>query len=58
MLCPKCNHELEVDDSFDISITDDWCTERVIGCCPICETEYQWERNYKFYNEDDLVECL
>lgn len=57
MLCPKCNHELEVLDMYDVEHGEEWCVEQFIGVCPTCQKEFQWERNFKFYNEDNLVEC-
>ena len=57
MKCPKCDYELEIDDCYDTETCDDWFVERIVGHCPICDKDYQWERNYKFYNEDELVEC-
>ena len=56
MKCPKCNKELEVLDMYDVEHDDDWCTEYLVGECPECGTEYRWERNFKYYSEDSLVE--
>lgn len=57
MLCPRCNCELEVDECFDTFTDDEFHTERVVGGCPICGKVFQWDINYKFFNEDELVEC-
>ena len=57
MICPKCNYELDVLDMYDVEHGNDWHVEYLVGECPICKKEYQWERNSKFYNEDNLKEC-
>lgn len=57
MLCPKCNCELEIDGCYDIWIDDEFYTEKVVGGCPNCGKVFQWEINYKFFNESDLMEC-
>ena len=57
MKCPKCNCALEVFDMYDTEHNDEWCVEQFVGGCPICGKEYQWNRNFKFFNEDELMEC-
>ena len=56
MFCPKCHYELEVDDVYDTQGNDEWQVEFIVGHCTICSQDYQWERNFKFYNEDNLAE--
>lgn len=57
MNCPKCNCKLEVLDMYDVEHGEEWCVEQFIGQCPICKKEYQWERNFKFFDESNLEEC-
>lgn len=57
MKCPYSKVELEIEDMYDVEHGDEWCTEYFVGHCPECKKEFQWERKFKYYSEDNLVEC-
>lgn len=57
MNCPKCKTELEIDDTYDYECDGDFFYEKVVGGCPNCGKEYQWELVYQYYGEENLVEC-
>lgn len=58
MNCPKCKIELEIDDVYDCECDVDFFVRKVVGYCPKCGKECQWELVYKFYGEENLVECI
>ena len=41
--CPFCKEELEIDESYDLSVEDNYVVNRVAGHCPCCDKEFQWE---------------
>lgn len=43
--CPTCNHELDVDDTYDLDYDDECLTLYQVGSCPICGKSYQWQRS-------------
>ena len=57
MNCLKCETELEIDETCDYESNGDFIIEKVIGYCPKCEKEYRWKIVYKYYREQNLVEC-
>ena len=54
--CPYCKEELEIDESYDLSIEDDYVSNRVAGHCPNCDKEYQWEEIYNYSYFSNLEE--
>ena len=57
MKCTKCKTELEIDEVRDCEYDEDFIVEKVVGYCPKCEKEYRWELVYKYYKEQNLMEC-
>lgn len=54
--CPYCKEELEINESYDLSIEGDYVSSRVAGHCPNCDKEYQWEEIYKYSHFSNLEE--
>lgn len=54
--CPYCKEELEIDESYDLSIEDNYVINRVAGHCPNCDKEYQWEEIYQYSHFSNLEE--
>lgn len=54
--CPHCNTILYEDYGAGMELHDDYVTRTVIGYCPECSKEYQWEENYKFDGVNKLKE--
>ena len=42
-LCPCCKALLEQDDTYDMEYDDEGMTLYMIGHCPHCERDYQWQ---------------
>ena len=42
-LCPRCKAELEVDDTYDMEYDSEGITLYVVGYCPSCGRNYQWQ---------------
>ena len=56
MKCPNCDVELDFYDCIDTDNHNERIIEYIVGGCPKCNTEYQWERVYKFVGECCLEE--
>ena len=54
--CPHCHTTLYEDFGVIMNIEDDCVVRTVIGYCPECSKEYQWEENYKFNGVCNLKE--
>lgn len=57
MKCPKCNIELEPNDSIDIEpLVEKKLRETVTSICSLCHQVYVWDIYYSFTKEDNLQE--
>jgi predicted RNA-binding Zn-ribbon protein involved in translation (DUF1610 family) len=61
LICPFCGNTIYDDGDIDIDCLDiEFFYTKVIlhmiGICPNCEKEYQWEKIYKFDRYDNLRE--
>ena len=54
--CPFCKEELEIDESYDLSVEDNYVVNRVAGHCPCCDKEFQWEEIYNYSHYVNLIE--
>ena len=54
--CPHCHTTLYEDYGAGTELRDDHIVRTVIGYCPECSKEYQWEENYKFDGATNLKE--
>ena len=54
--CPYCKEEVEIDESYDLSVEDDYVVNRVAGHCPCCDKEFQWEEIYNYSHYVNLIE--
>ena len=54
--CPHCHTTLYEDYGVEMEIQDDYVVRTVIGYCPNCSKEYQWEENYNFNGVCNLKE--
>ena len=57
MKCPKCGGEIVWDDSYDLQVSDEECVEFNVGHCEGCDTDFEWERHYKYAYETDPVKA-
>ena len=48
MKCPKCGGEILWDDTYDSQTGEDEYIELNCGHCGDCNTDFQWERHYKY----------
>ena len=57
--CPHCNSELEHDDTYDMEYDEDRIVLYLIGHCPKCNKDYQWQARARCiqWTETDLREC-
>ena len=57
--CPHCKTELETDDTYDLDYDYEGINLRVVGHCPKCDREYQWEESAVCiqWAVTDLREC-
>ena len=54
--CPKCGATLIIDDGIDFCGEFDKMTEFVLGHCPQCKTDYQWDIRYAAVGTENLKE--
>ena len=55
--CSYCKEELKIDESYEFGIEGtDMVIDRVVGHCPNCNKEYQWEEIYKYSHFSNLEE--
>lgn len=45
--CEECGVELHEDDCYDTIFKDQEIILLMIGHCPKCEQEYEWEKIYR-----------
>ena len=43
--CPHCNAILETDDTYDMDYDYEGIVLQMVGHCPECNREYQWEES-------------
>lgn len=43
--CPHCNTELERDDCVDYDYDSEGLCLDIVGHCPLCGRDYQWQEN-------------
>ena len=61
LICPFCGNVIDDDSNINIDCIDiEFLFTEVflymVGICPHCEKEYQWEKIYKFDRYDNLRE--
>lgn len=61
LICPFCGNTIYDDGDIDIDCLDiEFLYTKVIlhmiGICPNCEKEYQWDKIYEFDRYDNLRE--
>lgn len=55
--CPYCKEELEIDESYDLDVENIYkVINKVVGHCPSCNKEFQWEEIYKYSHFSKLEE--
>jgi hypothetical protein len=42
---------------YDVEHGSDFCVEYLVGQCPECKKEFEWQAWFKFHSERNLVEC-
>lgn len=59
LICPKCGGEIEFDDTYDSTQTEDSIVNYLAGHCSKCQTLFQWEEEYtvRFDGVTNLEEC-
>ena len=54
--CPNCGDTLEEDDHYDTTTSSNWTEHHIVGHCPTCDKEYQWNTVFLLAGVSDLRE--